>query len=229
VSGRVVGIVPARAGSKGIPDKNLRLLAGKPLLAYAAEAARASGVIDRLVLSTDSAEIAALGESLGLEVPFMRPPELAQDDSPMQPVIAHALEQLESEGWRADVAVILQPTAPLRTGAHIVRALEILRSTGSSSVASVVRIPEHFAPQYAMRLDGDSLRPYLAAGERITRRQDTEPAFSRDGTVYAVRRDVVLLEGDLYGSDCRPLEVPIEESVNLDTAADWDAAEARLS
>ena len=117
--GKVLGIIPARGGSKGIPGKNMRLLGGKPLLAYSIEAARASGVIDRLILSTDSEEIAALGREFGAEIPFMRPAELAADDTPMQAVLEHALAGLDEQGWRAEIVVLLQPTAPLRRPEHI--------------------------------------------------------------------------------------------------------------
>lgn len=109
-----LGIVPARAGSKGVPGKNIRPLAGRPLIEYTARAARESGVLDRVVLSTDSAEIADAGRRCGLEAPFMRPPELAADDTPMLPVVRHAIDTLAASGWVADVIVLLQPTSPLR-------------------------------------------------------------------------------------------------------------------
>ena len=112
--GGVLGLVPARGGSKGLPGKNARELAGRPLLAYTAEAARASGVIDRLVLSTDAADIAGAGRAAGLEVPFMRPAALAADDTPMLPVIRHAVDALAAGGWQPEIVVLLQPTSPLR-------------------------------------------------------------------------------------------------------------------
>jgi len=229
VSGLVLAVVPARAGSKGIPGKNLRPLAGRPLLEYTARAIADSGVVDRAVLTTDSEEIAELGRSLGLEVPFLRPAELAQDDSPMQPVVEHAVTQVEADGWSPETVVLLQPTAPLRRGDHIRSALELLRETGATAVASVVPIPQHFSPEYAMRIVDGRLTPFLPAGERLTRRQDATPAYSRDGTVYAVRRDVLVGEHDLYGDDPRPLMLSPDESINLDTPADWAEAERRLS
>jgi CMP-N,N'-diacetyllegionaminic acid synthase len=225
----VLGVVPARGGSKGIPDKNLRPLAGRPLLAYVRDAAQVSGVVDRLVLSTDSEEIAELGRRLGLDVPFLRPAELARDDSPMQPVVEHAVVEVERGGWRPDVVLVLQPTAPLRRGEHIAAAVDLLERSGCSSVVSVVEIPRHFAPQYAMKMVEGRLVPYLPEGRRITRRQDAEAAYSRDGTVYAVRRDVLVEQHDLYGDDCRPLVLAADESVNLDAPGDWAAAEVRLS
>jgi CMP-N,N'-diacetyllegionaminic acid synthase len=226
---RVLGIVPARGGSKAIPNKNIRELAGRPLLAYTVDAVRRSTCIDRAVLTTDSEEIARVGRALGLEVPFIRPSELARDDTPMQPTIEHAVGQLEAGGWRPDLVLILQPTAPLRRGEHIRQAVDLLIESNASSVVSVVEIPRHFAPQYAMRVKGNRLVPYLPDGGRITRRQDVEPAYSRDGTVYAVRRNVLMEEHDLYGPDCLPLVLPSDESINLDTPADWERAERVLA
>ena len=224
----VIGIIPARGGSRGIPGKNLRSLGGRPLLARAADAARESGVVDRVILSTDSEEIADLGRKLGIEVPFLRPPNLGKDDSPMQPTIEHAILELEEGGWHPDIVVILQPTAPLRRGEHVASAVGILASTDASSVVSVVPIPPHYAPHYAMRIVDGHLETFLPEGLCVTRRQDVEPAYSRDGTVYAVRRDVVVLEHDLYGHRCHPLVLDPEESLMLDSEADWTRAEALL-
>lgn len=228
MSAVVLAVVPARAGSKGVPGKNEHPLAGKTLVARAADAARDSGVVNRCVLSTDSERIAALGRAAGLEVPFLRPAELARDDSPMQPVIEHAVLELEREGFRPDVVLVLQPTAPLRTGTQIADAVRLLQETGADSVVTVVEIPKHLSPHYAMRISGERLEPFLPEGAEITRRQDVEPAYSRDGTVYAVRRDVLVLQHDLYGNDCRPLVLAADESVNIDSPADWAAAEALL-
>lgn len=228
MSARVLAVVPARSGSRGIPGKNERSLGGKTLLQRCADAARDSGVVDRICLSTDSQTIARLGSRAGLEVPFLRPAELATDEAPMQPVIEHAVLALEASGWTPDVVLVLQPTAPLRTGVHLVAAVDLLLTTGASSVVSVVEIPRHYSPGYAMRIEDGRLLPFLPDGERITRRQDVAAAYSRDGTVYAVRRDVVVLEHDLYGIDCRPLVLSREESVNLDTPEDWATAERRL-
>jgi CMP-N-acetylneuraminic acid synthetase len=224
----VLAVVPARAGSKGIPGKNVRPLAGRPLLAYAAEAIRESGVVDRAVLSTDSEEIRALGRELGLETPFLRPAELGRDDAPMQPVAEHAVAALEAEGWSPELVLVVQPTAPLRRGEHLRRAVELLRESGADSVVSVVPIPPHLSPDYAMRVDEGRLVPFLPEGAEVRRRQDARPAYSRDGTVYAVRRDVLVEQHDLYGGDCRPLVLSPEESINVDTPADWEEAERRM-
>jgi CMP-N,N'-diacetyllegionaminic acid synthase len=227
--GPILGLIPARAGSKGIPGKNLRRLAGRPLIEYAIAAARESAVIERIVLSTDSQEIADVGRHLGADVPFLRPATLARDDSPMYGVVRHAIERLELEGWRAWAVAVLQPTAPMRRPEHVRHAVEIMDAEGCSSVVSVIEIPAHYSPDYAMRIEGDRLVNFMREGSPITRRQDAVRAYSRDGTIYLVRRDVVIERRDLYGEDCRPLILQPSESVNLDTLEDWTRAERALS
>jgi len=225
----VLGLVPARGGSKGVPGKNVRPLAGHTLLEYTARAARESGVIDRVILSTDSPEIADAGRRAGLEVPFMRPAALAADNTPMLPVIEHALAEIARGGWSPDIIVLLQPTSPLRRPVHIRDAVHLLRDTGADSVVTVVEVPRHQSPDYVMRMDGGRLKPFLPEGARITRRQDARPAYSRDGTVYAFRRATVERFGGIYGDDCRPLLIDANESLSIDSPADWDEAERVLA
>lgn len=225
---RVLGLLPARSGSKGLPGKNIRLLRGKPLLAYAAEAARDSGVVDRVVLSTDAEDIAEVGRLAGLDVPFLRPDWLAQDDTAMLPVITHAVDTLARDGWVADIIVLLQPTSPLRTGAHIRRSVELLQETTADSVVSVLELPRHLSPDYVMRLEEGRLVPFLPEGQRVTRRQDARQAYVRDGTVYTFWRRTLVEKGSLYGDDCRPLVIPADESLTIDSPEDWAEAERRM-
>jgi CMP-N-acetylneuraminic acid synthetase len=225
----VLGLVPARGGSKGVPDKNVKPLAGHSLLDYTARAARESGVIDRVILSTDSLEIADAGRRVGLEVPFMRPATLAADDTPMVPVILHALAELSRQGWSPATIVLLQPTSPLRRPDHIRAAVKLLRDTGADSVVTVVEVPRHLSPDYLMRIEDGRLKTFLPDGERVTRRQDARPAYSRDGTVYAFRRSTIEKSGGLYGDDCRPLVIDPSDSLSIDSPADWDEAERLLS
>ena len=225
---KILALVPARGGSRGIPGKNIRELSGKPLLAYTAEAARQSNLFDRTVLSTDSEKIAAVGRRFELDSPFLRPAELAADDTPMLPVVEHALEQLADDGFEADIIVLLQPTAPLRRPHHIQDAIQILRNTGCDSVVSVVEVPRHYSPDFVLRLENDRLRPFLPQGERVHRRQDARQSYSRDGTVYAFWRSTLTKYGSIYGEDCRPFVIPRRESINLDNEDDWLAAERWL-
>lgn len=225
----VLGLVPARGGSKGVPGKNVRPLAGHTLLEYTARAARESGVLDRIILSTDASDIAEAGRRAGLEVPFVRPAALAADDTPMVPVIEHALAELARERWSPEFVVLLQPTSPLRRPDHIREAVSMLRETGADSVVTVVEVPRHLSPDYVMRIEGGRLKPFLPDGARVTRRQDARAAYSRDGTVYAFRRSTIERTGGIYGEDCRPLFIDARDSLSIDSPADWDEAERLLA
>lgn len=226
-SPRILALVPARSGSKGIPDKNIRPLAGRPLLAYVADALAESGVTARAVLSTDSPKIASIGASVGLEVPFLRPADLSGDETPMLPVVQHAIRTLEATGWVPDLIVLLQPTAPLRRGHHIRSAVELLQREQADSVVTVLPIPAHLSPHYAMAVRDGMLESFLPEGAALTRRQEAPGAYYRDGTVYAFRRSVAI-GGSIYGQRCLPLLLSSDESITLDTLDDWAAAERRL-
>jgi CMP-N-acetylneuraminic acid synthetase len=225
---QALGVIPARGGSKGVPGKNLRVLGGRPLLAYTADAARHARRLGRTVLSTDDAAIAAAGRALGLDVPFTRPAALAADDTPMLPVLVHAVDEMSRAGFTADTVVLLQPTSPLRTGAHVDAALALLESTGADSVVTVVEVPHQFSPVSVMALDGGRLRPYLP-GPAVTRRQDKPRVFARNGPAVLAVRVATLRAGSLYGDDCRPLLMDPEASVDVDGPADFDYAEFLLS
>src|SRR5436190_23965871 len=176
----VLGIIPARGGSKGIPDKNLMLLGGRPLLAYTADAAKESTRLTRTIVTTDDDRIARSAQSLGVEVPFMRPSSLAGDDVPMLPVLQHAVKTLATEGFSADIVVLLQPTSPLRRGEHIDAAVTWLERAGGDSVVSVVEVPHQFNPTSVMRVEDGLLKPFLA-GPAATRRQDKPRVLARNG------------------------------------------------
>jgi CMP-N,N'-diacetyllegionaminic acid synthase len=224
---KILGIIPARGGSKGIQGKNIRLLKGNPLIYYAVDAARKSGLVDRLVLTTDSEEIAEAGRNLGIEVPFLRPSELAQDETPMLHVLEHAVTFIESEGWKPDIILLLQPTAPLRQAIHVQEAVRMLVELKCDSVVSVVEVPRHYVPDFVLRLEDGKLRPFLDA-PLVTRRQDARPAYSRDGTIYAFRRDMFVTKHSIYGDNCRPLIIPSDQSCNLDDMEDWQEAEKKM-
>ena len=147
MSGYVLGVIPARGGSKGVPGKNLATVAGRPLLAYTADAARTSRRLSRTVVSTDDVAIADAARGLGLDVPFMRPATLAADDVPMLPVLQHALAAIREQGDDVDVLVLLQPTSPMRRAEHIDAAVAMLETSGADSVVSVVDVPHQFNVQ----------------------------------------------------------------------------------
>jgi len=220
---QVLGIVPARGGSKGLAGKNLLPLGGRPLLAYTADAAKASRRLSRVVLSTDDEAIARAGSQLGLEVPFMRPAELARDETPMLPVLQHALRAL-APSFVPDAVVVLQPTSPFRRANHIDDAIDLLETSGADSVVSVVEVPHRFNPVSVMTIEEGRLKPFTA-GEPILRRQDKPRVFARNGPAVLAVRAAVLERGSLYGDDCRPLMMAEDESIDIDTAADLEYAE----
>lgn len=225
---RVLGLVTARGGSKGVSRKNLRLLEGQPLLWYTAQAARAAVRLSRLVLSTDDEEIAAVGRASGLEVPFMRPAALARDDTPTLPVLQHALRTLRRQGDGFDALCLLQPTSPLRRAEDIDECIALLERSGADAVMTVRRVPTEYNPHWVYFRDEDcTLR--LATGEEspIPRRQALPAAFHRDGSVYVTRSEVIL-RGSLYGRRTLGLETDERSSVNVDTEADLARAAALL-
>jgi CMP-N,N'-diacetyllegionaminic acid synthase len=227
---RTVILVPARGQSKGIPRKNLRSIGGRPLLAYTAETALAVTRATTAVLTTEDPEIAELGRRLGLRVPFMRPAELARDDTPTLPVVQHALRRLEEFGERYDAVCLLQPTCPLRPTADVNGCIELLETSGADAVVTVLPVPWRHNPHWVyFRDEGGSLRISTGATEPVPRRQSLPPAFHRAGSVYVTRRDVILTDNSLYGRDLRGYVIDPEGFVDLDTAEDWVRAETLIN
>lgn len=226
---RVLGLIPARGGSKGVPRKNVRLLRGRPLLEYTADAARAARRLVDVILSTEEEEIARIGRGCGLDVPFLRPPELARDETPMLPVVIHALQWLEEHGRRFDAVCLLQPTNPLRRPEDIDACIDLLEEQSADSVVTVLPVPLEYNPHWVY-FRGENGCIHLATGETapIGRRQDLPPAFHREGSVYVVRRDVVLGQNSLYGRFLVGYEIDPRRSVNVDSLDDWARAEQLL-
>lgn len=225
----VLGLIPARGGSRSIPRKNLVSLAGRPLLAYTCDAALQSKRLTRTVLSTDDEKIARVGAGCGVEVPFRRPADLARDETPMIEVVRHAVGWLaDHEDYSADLVAILQPTSPLRRAEHIDAAVDLLLETGADTVVSVVEVPHHFNPVSLMRLEEGGLIPFLDQ-PMILRRQDKPRAYARNGPAILVVRREVLEKGTLYGAVVRPLEMTLADSVDIDAPDDVALAEFYLS
>lgn len=219
-----LAIIPSRGGSKGLPRKNILPLLGKPLIAYSIEAARASRFIGRVVVSTDDVEIAEIARRYDAEVPFLRPPDLARDDTPSLPVVQHVISQLQkSDGYEPKVIILLQPTSPLRRTADIDRSVALLTKSGADSVVSVC-IAEHH-PYWMKSLEGDQVRPFLANAPEHNRRQDLPPVYRLNGAVYVTRREVVTQHNLLLGSDTRGVVMDADSSVDIDTLLDFKLAE----
>jgi CMP-N,N'-diacetyllegionaminic acid synthase len=230
----VLGLVTARGGSKGLPGKNLRPLAGKPLIAYTIEAASASGALHRIVLSTDDAGIAAAGRASGCDVPFMRPSELARDETPHLPVVQHAVRWLdEHEGYKPDAVMILQPTSPLRQPEHIRESVALLERSGADSVVGVCPVPDHDHPMRTVSIDPSGLATLFVTGEplgsRINRRQDMPRAWTMNGAIYLLRASLLsAAEPGLYGARTAAYIMSPASGISIDSLADWAAAERAL-
>ena len=220
---KTLALVPARSGSRGIPNKNTRDLCGMALWEWACGIGLET--CDWTALSSDLSTLNATWLWGPRAVFLRRPSRLARDDTPMLSVVQHALGCLKEH--RFEVVVLLQPTQPLRQPKHVLAALQLLEETGADSVVSVVEIPAHHSPDYAMEIAGGRLFPLTWWKKELTRRQDARWAYSRDGTVYVTRREVIE-GGSLYGDDCCPLIIPHSESCNIDTEEDWRRAEAMM-
>lgn len=228
----VLGLIPARCGSKGIPSKNIVSCAGLPLLEWTARAVHGSSCISRCILSSDCEEIQSVAKDCGIEVPFVRPSEISQDMTPALPVIKHAITWMEQyASYTPDVIVLLQPTSPLRLSRHIDEAVELLLSSpDADSVVSVVEVPHQYAPASVMVLEGGVLRSWMEQKEDKNLRQLKPKFWARNGAaIYAFRRSCLFNKGSIYGDVCLPYFMSPEESVDVDTYFDLKVCEMLLA
>lgn len=223
--GMTVAIVPARGGSKGVPRKNLRPLAGRPLIGHSIRAGLDARRVDRVVVSTEDREIAKVSRDLGAEV-IDRPTGLATDSAPMMGVVVHALDVLERGGARVDVVVLLQPTSPLRTAGDVDAAVSRFEEGGCDSVVSVCRA-EH-PPQWSFTLEGGLLRPLLDPGFLSMRRQDLPETYTTVGAIFVSTPSFVRRTGSFFAGRAAPYVMPPERGVDIDTEVDLALAELLL-
>ncbi|HTK89993.1 MAG TPA: acylneuraminate cytidylyltransferase family protein [Verrucomicrobiae bacterium] len=228
-SPRVLGLVAARGGSKGLPRKNVLPLGGRPLIAWTVEAARAARALTRAIVSSDDAEILACAREAGAETPFVRPAALATDTASTLEVALHALDWLaEHERWHAEVLVLLPATAPLRRAHHIDAAVATLLA--DATLEAVVAVTEADYPPYWMLTAKNGRLAWLfPEGGRVARRQDLPTAFRPNGSIYAVRAAALREQRTFYPRVTAPYAMPREESVNIDSALDFRLAEILLA
>ncbi|SDH03544.1 acylneuraminate cytidylyltransferase family protein [Psychroflexus sediminis] len=221
---RILAIIPARGGSKGVPRKNIKELGGKPLLAYTVEAAQKSKLIDRLILSSEDEEIMEVAKSLGVEVPFKRPEQLAKDQSGSMGVVQHAVEVLEQQGDVYDAVILLQVTSPFREEGFIDQAIEKFIKSESDGLVSVLPVPHEFNPHWVFETDkNDELKIATGDEEIIKRRQDLPKAFFRDGSIYITKTECIK-KGSFFGKKLTYIESNPDLYVNIDTMKDWEKA-----
>ena len=225
---KILGIIPARGGSKGVHRKNIKLLAGKPLLAYTAEVALLCNKIDTVVLSSDDDEIIEIAEKMGVKAPFKRPAELSQDDVPTLPVIQHLLDFYRGNNEEFDAICLLQPTSPMRTLTDLNAAIDKFIASNCESLLSVIPVPHEYNPHWTFEPDDKGLL-HIATGESeiITRRQSLPQAFIRDGSIYLTRSNTIF-NGSLYGKTIAYYQMKTSQSINIDTPEDWKRAEELL-
>lgn len=222
----ILGIIPARGGSKGVPNKNIKLLNGKPLIAYTSEIALASKQLSKVIISSDSQEIIEVARDLKLEAPFVRPTHLAEDNTPTLPVVLHALDFYEKQDVYFDAVCLLQATTPFRTVAFLDDAIQKFKKAATDSLISVLEIPHEYNPHWAFtKKDTNTLK--IATGEKeiITRRQELPKAFHRDGSIYITRTNILKERRSLFGDTIAYIESSRERYVNIDTLSDWKRAE----
>lgn len=225
----ILGLIPARGDSKGIPGKNLAPVLGKPLIVWTCEAAERSTRLSRTIVNTDSRAIEEVCRKHGIASPFPRPPELGQDHTPILAVLQHVLTELErTENYRPDAILLLQPTSPLRTAEHIDNAIELMERSGADSVVSVIPVPHRFSPDSLMKRSGETLIPVLS-GPSSARRQDKEPLYARNGPAIVLTKTELIKEGRLYGDNCRPFVMDKHSSVDIDDPDDLSYASFLLT
>jgi CMP-N,N'-diacetyllegionaminic acid synthase len=220
---RVLAIIPARGGSKGLPGKNLRNLAGKPLIAWSIDQALACPRVTDTVVTTDSEDIAEVARAAGAQVPFLRPAELATDTAPTEPAMVHALHEMERLHGQYDAVMLLQPTSPLRLADTLTRAVDAFIASGTDSLLGVVESHAFFWQQEPVRATYDyRCRP---------RRQDIAPAdrrFRETGSVYVTRRDPFLAESNRLAGTVSLFVMDEREGYEIDSAADFAVVEALM-
>ncbi len=223
---RILGLIPARGGSKGIPRKNIKTLHGKALISYSIASALACPLIDQLVVSTEDEEIAAISKAAGAALPFLRPAELATDHSPSIDTVIHALTFFEKQGNSFDAVCLLQATVPFRNPMDLQQALEKFVSSKADSLISVREVPHVYNPHWVYEEETETGFLKMAMGDSsiITRRQDLPKAYHRDGSIYISRKETVLENKSLYGEKIIHHEMIHSPNINIDTPADWDAA-----
>ncbi|SHN09681.1 acylneuraminate cytidylyltransferase family protein [Polaribacter sp. KT 15] len=227
---KILGIIPARGGSKGLPRKNIKMLGDKPLLQYTSEVALESDKLDLVVLSSDDDEIIDIGKRLGLTIPFKRPQVLAEDNSSSLSVIKHVLNFYLDKNVHFDAICLLQVTSPFRTKEFLDKAIETFINNKSDSLVSVLEVPHEYNPHWTFK-DNEKGLLDISTGDKniISRRQDLPKSYHRDGSIYITKTSVILDENSLYGSSISYIVSPKEYYVNIDTVKDWEKAENLLN
>jgi CMP-N,N'-diacetyllegionaminic acid synthase len=229
-NGKIVAVIPARGGSKGLPGKNIRVLNGKPLIVYTIEAAIKCNLIDRVICSTDDKDIAEIAINAGAEVPFIRPKHLSQDLSHTPPVIEHAVNFLEEKGIKVGLVITLQPTSPLRTEYQISESINAFRA---GIFDSLVAVKDGYPPWWMVKAQGDRLQSVINfPGSRNPfnlERQELPATYQINGSIYITRRPYLKNSGSIINiENCGYYLMDEESSLDIDTLTDFNIVEQTL-
>ena len=221
-----IAVIPARSGSKGLPDKNIRTFLGKPLIAYTIKAALDSGLFDQVIVSTDSKEYAHISEEFGALVPKLRSPELSGDEVGSWDVVREVVSWVDESEYRGtiDPVCLLQPTSPARTAQDINDAYALYADKAAKCVVSVCE--EDHPVEWSRRLGADGEMAAFANPESMMRRQDLQPSYRVNGAIYILSKNRLDDTENLYASDCYGYKMPRERSIDIDDIYDFVAAEA---
>lgn len=225
---KILAIIPARGGSKGVPGKNIKVLGGKPLIAYTIESALRSALLTTVMVSSDCLEIMEVAKQWKAEVPFQRPAILSNDATPTLAVVQQAIQFYQEKGEVFDAVCLLQPTSPFREAGFIDVAIQQFMVSNADALVSVLPVPHEFNPHWTFKTNDKGFLK-IATGEKelITRRQELPQAFHRDGSIYITKMDSIK-KGSLYGQKLSYIESNPNFYVNIDTVDDWLNAENLL-
>ncbi len=226
---KILAIIPARGGSKRVPRKNVKLLSNKPLISYTISAALKSKYIDKTIVSTDNKEIARIARQYEADIPFIRPSELAHDDSTTLSVLKHAVKFMEkSKNFKPDLVILIQPTSPLVLAEDIDMAIEKIIETKTNSCVSVCEISER--PEWMFHLsESGKIRPFLKKKNKITNSQQLPKVYRLNGAIYITRRDILIKNNIIIDEDSSSaIVMPPERSIDIDRPIDFIVAEALI-
>ena len=220
----MIALIPARGGSKGLPNKNIRPLCGKPLIAHSIEVALRAKSISEVIVSTDSAEIAEVSKKFGAKVPFLRPSELAQDNSLAIDNYIYTIERLRKDGAKMEEILVLLPTAPLRLAEDIDNAVKIFKEKNADSVISYYKAPHPL--QWYKYFDASGVvRSFLPEGNRLANRQEEKDAYLPNGSIYIFKAELLIEKKSYFSERTFPYIMPASRSVDIDTIDDFEYAE----
>lgn len=226
---KILGLIPARGGSKGVPNKHIKQLGEKPLIQYTLESALQSTLLDTIALSSDCGEIIREVQRFpNIQIPFIRPDYLSTDETPSLPVIQHALEFYEKAGIHFDAVCLLQPTTPFRPEGLIDKVIKCFLEYGAESMATVRAVPSRYNPYWCFQMVDSRLKPVTAQHGIIPRRQDLPETYYRDGQIYLASTELIR-KGFLITPETIGFKNHLGPDINIDTMDDWHAAQNQIS